>query len=64
MEEKNYISSVKLPESDVKYYFKDLDAQALLDFLFQDEIIIDCGTAEETDESFIINCGTAEKYID
>lgn len=47
MEDKNYISRVKLPENDTIYYLKDLDARELLAQLFGDEMIIDCGTAAE-----------------
>lgn len=46
MDEKHYISSVKLPENDTQYYLKDLDARALLEQLFSGEWILDCGTAE------------------
>lgn len=47
MEDRKYISSVKLPDNDTPYYFKDLDARALLEQLLNGEIILYCGTAEE-----------------
>jgi hypothetical protein len=47
MEDKNYISNVKLPSSEILYYLKDLDARELLKQLFDGEMIIDCGTAAE-----------------
>lgn len=46
MEEKFYISSVKLPDDDKQYYLKDIDARELLNRLFNGEFIIDCGSAE------------------
>lgn len=49
MAEKKYISSVKIdvdPEQEPKVYvIKDAEARALLQSLFSDEIIIDCGGA-------------------
>ncbi len=47
MEEKQFISSVKLPENDKPYYLKDLDARALLEELLSGEVIINCGTAAD-----------------
>ena len=47
MEEKQYVSRVKLPDNDTIYYLKDLDARALLEKLFSNEIIINCGTAAD-----------------
>ena len=47
MEDKNYISSVKLPEDEKIYYLKDLDARAILEQLFTGEFIISCGTAAD-----------------
>ena len=44
MEEKQYISSVKMVDGSV-YNIKDAEAHELLDSLFIDEIIIDCGGA-------------------
>jgi hypothetical protein len=44
---KNYISSVKLPDNDIIYYLKDLDVRKILESLFVEELIIDCGTADE-----------------
>lgn len=51
MEDKQYISRVKLPDNDTPYYFKDLDARALLEQLLNEEIILNCGTATELNES-------------
>lgn len=47
MEDKKYISSVKLPDNDIPFYLKDLDARAFLERLLGEEVILYCGTAEE-----------------
>ena len=44
MEEKQYISSVKLVDDKV-YHIKDIEAQELLKILFSGEIIISGGDA-------------------
>ena len=44
MDEKKYISSVKLVDGSV-YNIKDAESREMLDSLFSDEIIIDCGGA-------------------
>ena len=44
MEEKKYISSVKLADNSV-YNIKDLEARELLRLLFEEEIIISGGNA-------------------
>lgn len=50
-EQKQYVSSVKLPD-DKLYYLKDLELRQLIAELF----IIENG-------EYIINCGTAQEYI-
>lgn len=48
-EQKQYISSVKLPEDDNLYYLKDLELRQLIAELFtieNGEYILDCGTAQ------------------
>ena len=44
MDEIKYISSIKMVDDSV-YNIKDAEAQALLNRLFSEEIIIDCGGA-------------------
>lgn len=44
MDEKQYISSVKLPDNSV-YELKDVEARDMLNSIFDDELIIDCGGA-------------------
>jgi hypothetical protein len=44
MDEKQYISSVKLPDDSV-YELKDVEAREILNEIFNDELIIDCGGA-------------------
>lgn len=44
MEEKKYISSVKLVDESV-YNIKDIEARELLRLLFEEEVIIDGGGA-------------------
>ena len=44
MDEKQYVSSVKLVDGSV-YNIKDAEARLILEHLFSDEIIIDCGGA-------------------
>jgi hypothetical protein len=44
MDEKKYISSVKMVDGSV-YNIKDAEAHVLLESLFNGEIIIDCGGA-------------------
>ena len=55
-ENKNYISRVKLPNNENIYLLKDLEIRDLLDRLFVgenfsslllNELVIDCGTADE-----------------
>ena len=49
MDEKHYISSVKLVDGSV-YNIKDAEVREMLESFFSDEIIIDCGGApKETD---------------
>ena len=43
-EEKKYISSVKLGEGSI-YQIKDTEARAALDNLFNDILLLDCGTS-------------------
>lgn len=43
-ENKQYISSVKMVDGSV-YNVKDAEAHVILDSLFNDELIIDCGGA-------------------
>ena len=50
-EQKQYISSVKLPD-DIIYYLKDLELRQLIAELF---------TVENGE--YVINCGTAQEYI-
>ena len=53
MDDKKYISRVKLPENETPYFLKDLDARtriALLEELFSGEIIINCGSAPIEEE--------------
>lgn len=59
MDEKHYISSVKLPDGSI-YELKDVEAREILDGLFNEELIIDCGglPADITDE-MVIDCGGA-----
>ena len=42
--EQKYISSVKLPDGSV-YELKDIWTREILDSIFNDELIIDCGGA-------------------
>lgn len=44
MDEKKYISSVKLADGSI-YNIKDSESQEILLYLLQEEIIIDCGGA-------------------
>ena len=44
MDEKKYISSVKLPDGSV-YVLKDVETREILNYMFEDEFIIDCGGA-------------------
>ena len=44
MDEKQYISSVKLPDGSV-YALKDVETREILKIIFDDELIIDCGGA-------------------
>ena len=44
MDEKRYISSVKLVDGSV-YNIKDAEVREMLESLFGDEFIIDCGGA-------------------
>ena len=44
MDEKRYISGVKMVDGSV-YNIKDAEAHELLESLFTEEIIIDCGGA-------------------
>ncbi len=49
-ENKQYISSVKLPNDDSAYYLKDLELRQLMSelFIYKDgEYILDSGTAQE-----------------
>jgi hypothetical protein len=50
-EDKKYISSVKIDLDSSKeatvYQIKDAEARALLDKLFNSEIILDCGNAPQ-----------------
>lgn len=61
MEEKLYISRVKLADSGPVYNIKDAEAREALDNLFIDEIIISGGTAPTEDEDYfyVISGGTA-----
>ena len=45
-EEKQYISRIKL-EDGTTVDIKDREARLLLDSLFTDTVILDCGTASE-----------------
>lgn len=59
MDEIKYISSVKLPDGSV-YQLKDVETREILDSIFNDELIIDCGGAPTTiDDLIIIDCGGA-----
>jgi hypothetical protein len=49
-EQKKYISRVKLVDGTTAE-IKDQEARLTLDSLFTDTIILDCGTAKDTDES-------------
>ena len=49
MDEKRYISSVKMVDGSV-YSIKDAEAHELLNSLYSDEIIIDCGGAPIDEE--------------
>ena len=44
MDEKQYISSVKMADGSV-YNIKDAEVREMLESLFSDEFIIDCGGA-------------------
>lgn len=44
MDEKQYISSVKLPDGSV-YKLKDVETRDILNVLLAEELIIDCGGA-------------------
>ena len=60
MDERKYISSVKLTDGSI-YGFKDAKAREILDNLFSNELIIDCGGAplENFLDETIIDCGGA-----
>lgn len=59
MDEIKYISSVKLPDGSV-YKLKDVETREILDAIFNDELIIDCGGSPENIEDItIIDCGGA-----
>ena len=49
MDEKKYISSVKLVDGSV-YNIKDAEVREMLDGLLEEEIIIDCGGAPIDEE--------------
>ena len=49
MDEKNYISSVKLVDGSV-YNIKDAEIREMLEDFLSDEIIIDCGGAPIDEE--------------
>lgn len=49
MDEKQYVSSVKLVDGSV-YNIKDAEVREMLAGLFKDEIIIDCGGAPIDEE--------------
>ena len=44
MDNKQYVSSVKLPDGSV-YKLKDVEARDILNTILNDELIIDCGKA-------------------
>lgn len=44
MDEQQYISNVKLPDGSV-YKLKDVETRDILNSIFNDEFIIDCGGA-------------------
>lgn len=57
MDEKQYISSVKLPDGSV-YALKDVETRDILNSIFNDELIIDCGsTSVNFDDETVIDCG-------
>lgn len=59
MDEIKYISSVKLPDGSV-YKLKDVETREILDSIFNDELIIDCGgVPQEIEDLTIIDCGGA-----
>ena len=62
MEEKQYISSVKMPDGSI-YHIKDSEAQNILSLLFSEEIIIDGGNASaDANECLIIMEGGNASY--
>jgi hypothetical protein len=59
MDEIKYISSVKLPDGSV-YKLKDVETREILDSIFNDELVIDCGgTPVDIDDLLLIDCGGA-----
>ena len=59
MDKTQYISSVKLPDGSV-YKLKDVETREILDSIFNDELIIDCGGSPDNIEDLtIIDCGGA-----
>ena len=59
MDEIKYISSVKLPDGSV-YKLKDVETREILDSIFNDELIIDCGGVPQSiEDEMIIDCGSA-----
>ena len=61
MAEKQYISRVKFVDGTV-YNVKDIEAREMIESLFTDELIIDCGGVPDEsliDEETILDCGGA-----
>lgn len=57
MDEKQYISSVKMANGSV-YSLKDAEVRQVLSSLFNDELVIDCGgTPIDISNETIIDCG-------